>query len=644
MMKRIIITALNFFLLVNIGSTQVLFTYGKNKVTSAEFIKAFDKNPGTYTNRAQGIKEYLNLYIRFKLKVQAAKDAKLNEDETLQYELHNFKHQIADNIINQESNIDELVKEAYERSLKDIHAAHVFIEVNNADTLAAYQKINQAYIALKSGKPFEVVAAEYSSDNAVKNAKGDLGWLTVFTFDYEVENNIYALKQNTYGMPVRTKFGYHIFKNIEERNALGSRKVAQILLAPPPQATIEERKKLKENAAFVYQQCKNNSLPFEELVKQYSNDVSTINTQGVLKDVYVGSYDASFENQVFALKKVGDISEPFETSFGFHIIKLIALNPVATDMKDPITLASLKEKVEKDNRLAEAKKLFINSRLKTIKYKEGFYLPQSLWIYTDSTLKAKPVSSFLGINDNTILFSFAKQQIKATDWAKFVKGIRSTNTGLSQLAYPDLMKEYIRITAGEYYKNHLEDYSIEYKLQVQEFEDANMLFAIMEQQVWNKAQTDSIGLKKYYESNKAKYVWNPSADALIITCKTEDQAKQLDAELLKNSINWRAITSQFGNDVIVDSNRYEFSQIPVIDRTHFQKGVTTYPVKNESDNSYTFSYIFNVYREYTQRSYQDALGLVVNDYQQVVEDKWLVELQKKYKVVVNQAVLKKLTQ
>ncbi len=455
-MKKVLLTICIVSFITNVLTAQVLFTYGKNKVTKSEFLKAFDKNPGTNSERKQGLKEYLDLYVRFKLKVQAAKDAKLNEDPTLLYELNNFKNQISENIINQESNIDLLIKEAFQRSLKDIHAAHVFVEVNNGDTVLASQKIQQAYQALKSGKSFEEVAAEYSSDNILKNAKGDLGWMTVFTFDYEVENEIYSLKPGTYGMTVRTKFGYHIFKNIEERKALGSRKVAQILLAPPPQASLEERKLIKAKADSIYKLSLTNIL-FEDLVKLYSNDVSTMNTNGVLKDVFVGSYDASFENQVFALKNVGDISKPFETSFGYHIVQLMAVNPVPVNISDPVTYATIKEKVEKDNRLTEAKRLFINSRLSVIKYKAGFYIPQSLWTYTDSTILSKSVSSFLGVNDNTLLFSFAKQNIKASDWAKFVRGIRSTNTAISKLTYPDLMKEYIRITAGEYYQNHLED-------------------------------------------------------------------------------------------------------------------------------------------------------------------------------------------
>ncbi|MBC7588420.1 MAG: hypothetical protein H7178_08665, partial [Chitinophagaceae bacterium] len=109
--------------------SQTLFTYGTQKVGKDEFLKAYNKNPNPSINRKDGLKEYLNLYINYKLKVKAAYDEKLNEQPTFKYESINFKKQVADNIINEEANVNELVKEAFKHSQKDIHVAQIFIEV-----------------------------------------------------------------------------------------------------------------------------------------------------------------------------------------------------------------------------------------------------------------------------------------------------------------------------------------------------------------------------------------------------------------------------------------------------------------------------------------------------------------------------------
>ena len=67
------------------------------------------------------------------------------------------------------------MKEAFNRSQKEIHLAQVFIEVPaNADTTEAFKKINAAYKDLKEGKDFGTVAQQYSDDEATKQTKGDL--------------------------------------------------------------------------------------------------------------------------------------------------------------------------------------------------------------------------------------------------------------------------------------------------------------------------------------------------------------------------------------------------------------------------------------------------------------------------------------
>ncbi|MEJ7677236.1 MAG: peptidylprolyl isomerase [Segetibacter sp.] len=107
-----------------------------------------------------------------------------------------------------------MVKEAFERSQKEIHLAQVFIEVpGNADTAEAYKNIHTAYKQLQEGKDFAAVSQEFSTDEATKQAKGDLGFITAFTLPYDLETIAYSLHVNSFSAPVKTKAGYHIFKN-----------------------------------------------------------------------------------------------------------------------------------------------------------------------------------------------------------------------------------------------------------------------------------------------------------------------------------------------------------------------------------------------------------------------------------------------
>ena len=638
-MKRIAL-ALVMFSVVAAVNAQPVFTFGSNVVTKQEFVRAFNKNPVNTPDRQKALREYLDLYINFKLKVKAAYDAGLDKDQTQQYELQNFRRQIADNIINEKANLKELVKEAFTRSQKDIKLSHVFIEVPaKGDTVAAFKKINEAYKTLQQGKDFPSVAATFSSDPGTVQSKGDLGFVTVFTLPYEFENIVYSIKVNTYSKPVRTSLGYHIFKNNGERSPFGTRRVAQILIAFPPNGSDVEKLSAQKKADSVYSLIKAGA-KFEDLVASTSNDMTTNNSNGQLAEFGIGTFNPVFEQQAFAMQEKDEISKPFATTYGYHILKLLEVKPVITDPNDEIFMANLQEKVTRDGRLTQAKKQMLDKHLSTLKYKTAVYNQKDLFAFTDTNVQSATVKPVGSIKDGTILFSFATQKIKAGDWLKFVRAVRSAPNEFSGKDYKGLMADYVRVTADEYYRNNLEKYSPEFDRQVKEFKDANLLFGIMDKNVWGKANEDNAGLQAYYNVHRAKYKWAPSADALIITCQNAGTAEELQKKLTNNIANWRSITEAVGSQAAADSGRYELSQLPIPDRTNFTAGLITAAVNNVSDGTTTFNYIIKVYRETDQRSFEDARGMVISDYQQVLEDKWLVELKKKYPVKVNEAVFK----
>jgi peptidyl-prolyl cis-trans isomerase SurA len=196
----------------------------------------------------------------------------------------------------------------------------------------------------------------------------------------------------------------------------------------------------------------------------------------------------------------------------------------------------------------------------------------------------------------------------------------------------------VQVSADNYYRNNLQNYSDEYRKQIKEFREANLLFAIMEKNVWGKANVDTSGQVKYYNQHKAKYRWEASADALIVTCANEAIANEIQRKLPDSIKGWRTIIGAYDSQVTVDSGRFELGQLPVFERTNFTPALITLPVKNPSDGTTTFNYIINVYSAPDVKSFEQARGLVISDYQQVLEEKWLAELKKKYPVKVDMAV------
>lgn len=615
----------------NLASAQVLFTYGKKEVSKEEFLKAFNKNPSLEQDRKKALREYLDLYINFKLKVQAAYDAKLQNDPNYIYETENFRKQLATTFINDEANIKALVDEAFKRSQKDIHLQQVFIETPNPnDTADAYARIQKAYFDLRAGKSFAEIASQ------VNAPASDLGYITVFSLPYTYESIVYNLKSGTFAGPVHSSAGYHIFYNAGERPAVGRRKAAQILFAVAPGASESQKAVIKAKADSVRKILLKDPGAWNEMVHTFSNDVTTVDNNGVIKEFGIGEFSPAFEAAAFALKNKGDISMPVETNYGYHLIKLQEIIPVPQNLDDPITAAAFREKVEKDDRLTQARKLLVNKWMKLANYKAVPYDANELWAYTDTFFNGGNTKLFKKVNDSTVLFTFAKQKITASDFAKYYRAVKAFPMYQS-MSYPEIMKEYVKAATTEYYQNHLEDYNADFKAQLKEYNDANLLFAIMDKEVWNKAINDEKGLMGIYEKNRSKYMWAPSANAVIFTAKSEEVLQSLQQKLKNNTTDWKSVAEGFDNDVMADSNRYELSQIPVVDRTNFTDDLTTAPVKN-NDGSYTFAYIIKVYPQEMQRSFDEARGIVINDYQAVLEQEWLDGLKKKYPVKVNEAV------
>src|SRR5882724_7076407 len=105
------LTALLLLAAMGIQS-QTLFTYGTNSVSKTEFLRAYNKNNTGSNNTEKAYRDYLDLYIRFKLKVAAGYEVHLDTLRTQSAELLNFRNQIAEGFMNDDNSLQYLVDEA----------------------------------------------------------------------------------------------------------------------------------------------------------------------------------------------------------------------------------------------------------------------------------------------------------------------------------------------------------------------------------------------------------------------------------------------------------------------------------------------------------------------------------------------------
>lgn len=625
--------------------SQTLFTYGNTPVDKDEFTRAYNKNKTPVNDKEKAFREYLELYVKFKLKVKAAMDLHLDTLPQLQYDAQSFRSQIVESYLNNEKAVNVLLEEAFSRSQKDLHVQHFFIPIDTAmkpdDTLKAYKAISELYVSLAAGKTDYSKLAETGS---VKISQSDLGFITVFTLPYVYETLIYNLKIGHASKPHRTKNGWHIFKVIDERTPVGKWKIAQILFSIPPNASVDDKNIFEKRADSVYQLLKNGA-DFSKMASWFSDDKTTYGNNGEIAEFGSGKFDLAFENEVFKLTRDGEISKPFLSPYGYHIVKRLSQTPVSADKNDPAVQFDLKQKIQQDSRINIAKDLFVKEILKQINFKKnGAVSDADLFRYADSIIAnpssetGNPVSYPIS---NKPIYSFAKTKIIGKDWLDFVRDYKANPELYRGETNAALSEKFITTTVMDFYKKHLEDYNTDFRYQMEEFKDGNVLFEIMERNIWGKASNDTIALQKHYNENKNKYLWAASANVILFNCTNKAIAEDAKSALKKGE-DWRKIAEGANNNIQADSGRFELSQVPIAIDPKSAEGSVTEIIINATDSMASFAKVIKHYDANVQRNFNEARGLVINDYQNILEDKWITELKKKYPVKINEAVFQSL--
>lgn len=618
-------------------AAQTLFTYGTDSVSIQDFLTAYHKNNAA-ANTRDAKREYLHLYIASRLKIKEAKERGYETLPHMQAEIKNLREQILPAYLKDEEGFEKLAKETLARGQKDIDLSHIFIALTSdgiTNAAEAKQKADEAFAQLKSGKSFAEVARHFSDDPSAKENGGKVGFVTAFTLPYALENVAYAMAPGQFSKPYLSKKGYHIFRNDGERKALGRMRIAQILLLFPPDADVATEAVLKKKADSIYARLLKGD-DFAKLATQFSEDAVSAQASGLLPEMGVGQYSADFEKVVYSLTKDGALSIPFKTAHGYHIVKRISHIPVTADEK---ALQAFRERVESsEDRMAMMQVALAQKIINSNDFKKEGFQPAALWAYSDSVLDGKKSIQPITLQEHTTLFSIGETMATVDDWISFAQIARYKSDGSGIKPYTEVWEAFLQSVTLEHYKENLEQYNAPFRQQLEEFKEGSLFFEIMQREIWNGAQTDSVALQDLYNRNKQKYIWQKSADAVLFYANDAATAKRVQAALAKTPKAWRKIVESYSQAVVADSGRFELDQVPGVAKGGIKAGTVLQPVAH-ADNSFAFAYIIKVHPNTAQRNFAEARSQVMTDYQASLEREWVESLKKKYEVKINQQVL-----
>lgn len=624
--------------------TDILMNIGGKDISKAEFERIYYKNnsQGNQVDK-KSVDEYLDLFINFKLKVIEAESLKMDTVKSFIDELAGYRKQLAKPYLTDSKIDEELLLEAYERSKWDIRASHILVQCTEdalpADTLVAYKKIMKIRDRIVKGEDFNKVAAETSEDPSAKNNQGDLGYFTVFSMVYPFETAAYNAEIKKVTMPVRTRFGYHLLWVSDKRPNQGEIKVAHIMVASPRNTTPEDAEKAREKIFALYDSLKAGK-DFAKLAEIYSDDKGSGRKGGELPVFGTGRMIPEFETAAFKLQNTGDYTEPVQTAYGWHIIKLLEKY---TQKSFEEVKPKFKSQLAKDMRLAKSKSATIERLKKEYQFKVDAKSLAEFYPLADSSMLKGTWDLAKAVKLKKNLFSFAGKNYTQQDFAQYLSTFKYSQklTDLKQVI-DKAFSHYTEKLLLDYEDSKLEDKYADFRDLMQEYHDGILLFELTDKMVWSKAVQDTAGLQAFYESNKSNYMWDERFQGTLYFCKNEKVKKNLEKLLLKKTdkpLTPADVEKKFTKDTIrmVTSFSGIFSKgdQPKIDY-YFWKTGSYIPGQNE------FVVVSGSKRSPEPKKLDECRGLVIADYQNYLEKIWIEQLRVKYPVNINKEVLETL--
>lgn len=658
MMKRFSLLLLAVALCPLLGMGQdddpVLFTVDGQPVHKSEFVYIYSKTNGEKADFSESsLEEYLDLYVKFKLKVAKAREMQLDTIPELERELEGYRRQLADSYLIDKEVTERLLREAYERSKQDVDISHILVAVppgaSEAEEAAAKAEIEAAMERIQKGEDFEAVARAVSDDKSAKNNGGRIGYVTVLFPNgfYELETAAYQVPTGELSGPIRTDAGYHALMVHERRPALGEVEAAHILLRTDGEQD-KAAVKARIDSAYAALQA---GADFEAMAKAISEDSRTASKGGYIGFFGINRFSKDFEAAAFGIEEDGGYSEPVKTSVGWHILKLISRRGV---QPYNIERGPLENKIKKDNRFEQAKEAMIARIKKDAGLKE---YPEAL-----EDFKASLTDTFLTFRwrapetpSPAVLFQYGDDfEVTVGDFANYLERasrdrIRMGRGKAVGDAVDALYDKYLDESAMRYEEQQLEKKYPDFKALMREYEEGILLFEATKRLVWDKASQDTVGLEKFYETVRGKYRYGNRAKTSIyrISNELKDQMSEVRAFIAENEPE--AVLEKYNDPEATfplirhESKKLDKTLYPEFKSMDWEVGAMSQSEPNPKSQNFKVVKIEALIPPRV-KTLDEARGYVVADYQDYLEAQWVEALREAYEVDINKKVFKSLIQ
>lgn len=616
----------------------VIMTVNGVDVPRSEFEYLYNKNSQQQIN-PQTLDEYVEMFKLYKMKVADAKAEGIDTTAAFLKETAQYRHDLAAPYLTDSVYINQLVKEAYDRSLEEVEAYHIMLfKTRDAAVNASLrQRADSLRDVLRGGGDFADLAVRYSQDRGSKNRGGWMGWIVAGAYPAAFELEAYSLPEGAISDVVESPVGYHILKGGKHRKARGKVQVSHILKLTQGQDDAGMAQAKKEIDSL-YNVVKSAPETFNAVASANSEDRGSARQGGMLPWFGAGEMVAEFDSVAFSLAD-GEISEPVKTTYGYHIIRRYDSQEVPSlEKMKPQAIARITNpqdprfKLVRDRQTAAfAKKHKGSLNAKTVAALRADVERQGL----DSLLFAKWTVAPSG---DLPVASIDGKARKVSDFMSAISYLRVPASANAVEAFDDNLDTYYNSLLVDAEELSLEQSEPDYRNLLKEYIDGSLLYEVSVRKVWDKAAKDTEGLRSFFERNRDNYKWTePHAKGFLVQASNDSVAGLI-----------RERAAQLAPDTLVQTLRREFKGNIAVDKVLVSKGTNAMvdnimfgaPQVQPSNVKYKVYFMINPRVLMEPEEVNDVKGLVTSDYQNEFQAEWENELRRKYPVSVNEKVLR----
>ncbi|MCW8803812.1 MAG: peptidylprolyl isomerase [Ignavibacteriaceae bacterium] len=623
--------------IVNVPA-QVVAEFGKYEITLDEFEHAYAKNVGGWENAMKqemmDYKNFLDLYVKFRMKLRDAQVRAYDKDPDLMNELNDYQRQVGVSYIIEKKINEPGIKQLYDRRKEEFRVSHIMIRPDTLGDEGAKMRAQAILDSIKNGASFEAMAMKYSDDKFSGVNGGDIYYITAGLLPYEFEDPMYTLKAGeVYGEVVKTRFGYHLIKVTERQHRYPKIQASHILIGYQNREGIVDSAAAKSRADSVLAELTAGA-SFEELAVKYSDDPGSKDKGGDLGFFERRMMVKEFDEAAFQME-VGQISGLVQTNFGYHIIKL-------TDKMDTQPYESEYENLKNifnKQRFQHEREVLIDS----LKKKYDFKIDEKVlnqFVEDSDSLKFGMVHPKFDEISGSVLFSYANKPVTI---GAFLESANSNSKITAKpMDNPVEVTNAINILAEDMLLEeeamNLDKTDPEFAQLMDDYRDGIFIFKIQEDEVWNKVKIDSADVYNYWNSNKEKYSW-PDRISFSEIFSTKDSLIQKYYSMLNEGASFDSIAALYTERLSKkkDKGRYE---LQAVDFSDFYKEANKISNVGSYSEPSVFAGGFSIFKlneriPAREKTFDEAKAEVSGEYQEMMskklENDYLTSLDKRYK-------------